>query len=154
DPGGDALASAACRHIRSRCRPGAHPPRARAGARRSTAIDAASARGRRRYARSEIDHPPRSGARLVERLEPLPVLDRVHRAEEAVVRVRDQLAARDEAFERLLDELVTWFDDVEDLATEDEEPTVDADVGKAHVGDLRDGAVWLRRYEVRIELRF
>ena len=55
--------------------------------------------------------------------------------EEAVVRIRDQLAPGDQAREGLLDELVAGLDQVDDLATEDEEAAVDADGGPAHVLD-------------------
>ena len=66
-------------------------------------------------------------AGFVHDLEHLPILDRVHHGEEAVVRIRDQLAPGDQAREGLLDELVAGLDQVDDLATEDEEAAVDAD---------------------------
>ena len=61
----------------------------RSGARRRRARGRASG-GPRLVVLAEPDLAPRRAARLVQRLEALPVLDRVHRPEEALVRVRDR----------------------------------------------------------------
>src|SRR5262245_48846063 len=61
-------------------------------------------------------------------LQHLPVLERVHRAPEARVLVRQQLALRDQPAERLLDEILAVLDVVEDLLPEDEEAPVGPDV--------------------------
>src|SRR5580765_6346499 len=92
-------------------------------------------------------------AGFVHDLEHLPILDRVHHGEEAVVRIRDQLAPGDQAREGLLDELVAGLDEVDDLATEDEEAAVDADGGPAHVLDRDDVPLGVGRNEMRVELR-
>ena len=95
---------------------------------------------------------PGRAARLVQPLEPLPVLDRVHRPEEALVREGDDLAAGDQPRERLLDELVSRLDPVEQLAAAHEEAAVDPHVGVAHVLDRRDDSLLVRDHAVRVEL--
>ena len=92
--------------------------------------------------------------RLVQGLEALPVLDRVHRPEEPVVRIRDELVPRDQPRERLLDQLVARLDQVEDLAPEDEEAAVDADV-QSDSCPRRASTVpsLVGRHEMGVELR-
>ena len=86
-----------------------------------------------RRSRPEWQAAPRRLSRLVHVLQALTVLHRVHRAEEAIVRVSDELSVRDELCEGLLDQLVAGLDQIHDLALEDEEASVDAEMGPAHV---------------------
>ena len=85
----------------------------------------------RRASARVVGRPRATGARpdSWSALEPLPVLDRVHRAEEALVGERDDLATWDQPRERLLDELVAGLDPVEELAPAHEEAAVDPHVG-------------------------
>ena len=108
-----------------------HAPQGRIAARDAStritrAVDSAASRPTWRHgARPDVEQP----------LEPLPVLDRVHRPEEPFVAIRDHFAARNELRERLLDELVARLDPVEDLAPHDEEAAVDPDARRVHVLD-------------------
>src|SRR5262249_34096486 len=61
---------------------------------------------------------------------------------EALVAVRVQLPALDEASKGLVDKFVAWLDDVEDASAEDEEAAVDPDVGATErVDRVHDAAV-------------
>ncbi len=91
----------------------------------------ASASGRLRD-RAGSDPEPRSSSRFEQAFEPLPILDRVHRAEEAVVHVYADLFPRDQPRERLLDELVPRLDLVEHVSAHHEEAAVDPDVRSVH----------------------
>ena len=82
-------------------------------------------------------HLPRRPAAGRQRLQVVLVLQGVHRRPEALVRIGDQLAALDQALERLFDELFAVVDVVEDLAAEDEEPAVDPEL---RAGDVLDPA--------------
>ena len=103
--------------------------------------------------RRGCDPAPGWVARLVEVLEALAILDRVHRAKEPFVRVRDQLALVDQASERLFHELVARLDHVEDPPLQDQEAAVDPDVGAAQLLDGGDVPLPVGRDHVRIELR-
>jgi hypothetical protein len=70
------------------------------------------------------------------------------------VRIGDDLSTRDQPGERLVSELVAGLDEVHDLATEDEEATVDPDIRLAHVGQADERAVSRRVYEMSVELGF
>src|SRR4051794_8112746 len=87
--------------------------------------------------------PDRPGWRspVVERLEILLVLQRVHRGPEALIRVGDQLLVGDESLERLLDELLAGLDVVEDRPAEDEEAAVDSQTAVGDMVDAGDDAV-------------
>ena len=61
------------------------------------------------------------------------VLERVHRRPEPVVRECCQLALLDQPLERLLDEVLAFFDVVEELTAEDEEAGVDPEIERRHV---------------------
>src|SRR5690348_3046313 len=82
---------------------------------------------RRGEALSELVRAPGGVAGLEQVLENGPVLHRVHRRPEAVIWIGDQLALFDQAVERLLYEVLAFFDEVEDLPAEDEVAGVDPD---------------------------
>src|SRR5262249_38237678 len=122
--------AAACRRRRSRCRRNARPgkgPTAACQARRAAGLSF------RRLPRLRAAHHeprvPRSLAALDHVLEDLLVLERVHGAEEALVPIRDELPGLDHPLERLDDELLAVFDEVEHLVAEHEVAGIDPDVG-------------------------
>ena len=91
---------------------------------------------RRGVGRPSADAPPGSVAALRERVEPLLVLDRVHRLPEA--RRTGTRAARLASISRAngsIDELLAGVDLVEDVAPEHEEAAVDPHVRLLHVLD-------------------
>ena len=90
-----------------------------------------------------------AAAALVERVELLLVLDRVHRLPEALVGVGDQLFSLDQALEGLLHELLAGVDVVEHVPPKDEEPAVDPDVRLLDVLDRVNNPV-LRRPARRV----
>src|SRR5262245_28872226 len=96
---------------------------------------------------------PRRMAPRIELLQPLTVLERVHRHPEAVVGIGDELAFPDEALEGLQHELLSVVDVLEDLLAEGEEAGVDPEVDPGDVRDAGDAAVPLERDEVVGEVR-
>src|SRR5947207_869322 len=71
---------------------------------------------------------PGGAARVPELVQPLRVLQRVHRSPEAVVGVRDELLAFDQPVEGLVDEFLARLNQLEHLALHHEVAAVDADV--------------------------
>ena len=112
----------------------------------------------RRLRRVVLDRPgvpelPRGVAVLVQPLEPLLVLERVHRRPEAMVLLREHLALRHQTMERLLDHVLAGPDLVEQLRPHDEVAAVDPDVGLGHVAQLADGAAVVHRENVEAVVR-
>src|SRR5215207_434194 len=86
------------------------------------------------------DLPGRATA-LEQRFEVVLVLQGIHGGPEPFVAVGDEQLALDEPYERLGDEVLAVADVIEDVASEDEEPSVDPDDGRADVLDSRYDSV-------------
>jgi hypothetical protein len=76
-------------------------------------------------------------------IEDLLVLERVHARPKAVIVVRDDLSALDEALEGLLQQFFPIFDVVEDASPEGKVAPVDAQIRSVDVRDRRDEPVTL-----------
>ena len=96
---------------------------------------------------------PRRLPALLQALEPLLLLQRVHRRPEAVVAVREQLVGRGQPVERLLDEVLTGVQLVEELGAHDEVAAVDPDVRPRDVAHLAHAAVVVDRDDVEAVVR-
>ena len=111
--------------------------------------------GRELAARDAVGIPdlPWSAAVLVQGLEPLLVLQRVHRGPESLVPLREHLAGRHQPLQRLLDEVLAGSQLVEELPAQDEVTAVDPDVGAHHVAHRPDAAVVGHRDHVEAVVR-
>src|SRR5262249_54771292 len=96
---------------------------------------------------------PRSLPGLVQVVEALPVLDRVHRTEEAIVSIRNELVLRDQACERLLNKLFARLKLTHGGALENEEPAVDAKIRSTQIFDGQNVAILVCRDDMGVELR-
>src|SRR3954453_16685758 len=98
-------------------------------------------------------HGPRRDRGVRQRVEAVLLLERVHRRPEALVAIRDQLARRDQPAERLLDELLTLLEVVEDVVAEDQVAAVDPQGAVVHRPDAGDRPVRVRLEDVGGEAR-
>src|SRR5262249_53417967 len=85
--------------------------------------------------------------------ENLLVLEGVHAGPEAVVPVRDELPAFEEAPERLIQQLLAVLDVVEDALSESKVAAVDTEIRSIDVDDRRDQPISVRRDEVAGDIR-
>ena len=85
---------------------------------------------------------------LVELFQALLVLQRVHRRPEAGVTLTDELIGLHQPTERLLDEVLTWLELIEQLGPHDEVPAVDPDVRRGHIADPVDEPTFVHRNDV------
>src|SRR3954453_3459816 len=98
-------------------------------------------------------HGPGRDRGVGQRVEAVLLLQRVHRRPEALVAIRDQLARRDQPAERLLDELLTLLEVVEDVVAEDQVAAVDPQGAVVHRPDVGDRPVGVRLEDVGGEAR-
>ncbi len=90
---------------------------------------------------------------LVQRLQPLLVLERVHRRPEPLVALSEDLPRRQQPLQRFLDEVLARAKLVEELPAEDEVAAVDPDVGPHHVAHGPNPPVRLHRDHVEAVVR-
>src|SRR2546423_540958 len=84
---------------------------------------------------------PRSAAFRIKLVKVLLVFERVHRGDEPLIRVREELILRDQPLKWFFDELFTGAHIIEYVAPEHKEPVIDSEVGISHRFDFADGAI-------------
>src|SRR5689334_5099393 len=86
-------------------------------------------------------HLPGSAAFCIELVEVLLVLEGVHRGDEPVIRISEELTLGDEPLKRFFDELFAGPHVVEYLAAEHEEAVIDSEIRVSHRFDFAHGTI-------------